>query len=257
MTKIEKEIEQHEVSNRLFILLVVALVGITAFWGFRSYEIWNVASGNNPREIYVDGTGSAYATPDIAYVSVGVDTQDKTSEAAVETNTGKMNKVMDALKELEIEEKDIKTTNYNLSPNYEWTQERGSYTDGYNVSQSVNITVRDLDNVTRVLQAATESGANVVGNIRFELEDPDTAKDDARQIAIERAKAKAETIAASTGLKLGKVLYYSEYQNNNYNSGKGGMMYAEDMARSSIAEPAINPGQEEVELTVSLTYRVY
>ena len=256
--KTEREINKIEVSNRIFTVAVVFLVGLGLFWTFRMYEIWNQTHGNYPREISVEGEGSSYAVPDVATLYLGVNTEAKTSEAAVEENTEKMNAVIEGLKEFGLEDEDIQTTNYSLSPNYEWTKEKGSVQDGYRVDQSVTVKVRDLGTVGEVMGIATKAGATTMGGLNFEVEDPDTAKAEAREDAIAKAKAKAENIAKQSGLKLGKVLGYYEYENNY---GKGGMrMYSEsadyDMG-APMAMPEIEPGQEEVTMQVTLTYSVY
>jgi uncharacterized protein len=256
--EVEKEINQIEVSKKLFILLIVFLVGLTAFWGVRIAEMYNSMQGDYPREITVEGEGKAYAAPDMATLHLGVNTEAKTSEAAVEQNTEKMNKVIESVKAAGIEQEDIQTTNYYLSPNYEWSQDRGSYTDGYVLDQSLTIKIRDLENVSNVMSAASGAGATTMTGLTFEIEDPDKVLEEAREKAVAKAKVKAANIEKQSGLDLGKVVSYYEYQGNDFGYAKGGM-YMEEMAMSSDSArtaPAIEPGQEEVSITVSITYKI-
>ena len=256
--EVEKEINHIEVSKQLFILLIVFLVGLTAFWGVRIAEMYNNIQGDYPREITVEGEGKAYAAPDMATLHLGVNTEAKTSEAAVEKNTEKMNGVLEAVKASGVEQEDIQTTNYYLSPKYEWSKDRGSYTDGYSLDQSLTIKIRDLENVSAVMAAASGAGATTMTGLTFEIEDPDKILEIARAEAVAKAKVKAENIEEQSGLDLGKVVSYYEYQSNNIGYAKGGM-YMEEMAMSAGSArtaPAIEPGQEEVSITVSITYKL-
>jgi len=236
-------------------ILVVALA-LTTFLVFRTYEIIK-STQNYSREISVDAQGVSYSTPDLATIGLGVSTEDSTADKAVENNTKKMNEVLSKIKELGIESKDIQTTNYYLSPKYEWTQDKGSFQNGYMISQDVIIKVRDLTKVGEVLTVSTKAGANVVGNVSFSIEDPEKAKTEARDIAIAKVKEKAKMIAEQTGLKLGKVTSYYEYQDYNYGKGGGYPMMAEGGGATTSDLVTIEPGQEATTLTVTLTYKVY
>ncbi len=249
-----------EISNRLFIILIVFLVGLSTFWSFRVYEIYQQQSGDYPREITVEGEGKAYMTPDVAKINLGVSSEAKTSEAVVEANTKIMNAVMEAVRASDIPEEDIRTTGYYLNPKYEWNEKRGSYQDGYILDQNIEVKIRDFEQIGKLLSATTAAGANTVGGIQFVVDDAQKAKDEAREDAIAKAKEKAETIASQAGLKLGKVLNYYEYSD-----GYGSPMPYRDMAFSEesfggesigLAVPEIEPGLEEVSLTVNLTYRL-
>lgn len=254
-----------EVSTRVYALLVVFLIGLIAFWGFRIYEISRSATGNYPREISVEGLGKAYAIPDIAVINLGVTTDAKTSDAAVKENTAKMNKVMEAVKSFNFDKKDVQTLNYSLSPNYKWSEEKGqSVQDGYTLNQQISIKVRDFTKVGDVIAAVTKAGANMIGNLSFEVDDMDKVRDEARSQAIAKAKAKAEKMADEAGLDLGKVVSIYEYDTVNpyYNYGKGG--YAPEMAMADSSagmigggsSPIIEPGQQEFQLTVTLNFRI-
>ncbi len=243
-----------EISNRVFALLVIFLIGLVGFWSFRAFEIWSTASGNYPpREISVEGVGKTLITPDIAKITLGVNTQGKNSKDVVKENTKKINNIMKALTDLGIEKKDIKTTGYYLNPNYQYTEAKGSVQDGYVLDQSMEITVRNFEIIGDVIAKTTEVGANTIGGANFTVEDSDVAKAQAREEAIKNANKKAQQMADATGFKLGKVTSFYEYESYP-EYGKGGM--GGDMMAMEEA-PTVEPGKQEISLTVSLGYRIY
>jgi len=242
----------------MFVLIVVFLFGLASFWGFRIYEIWTSASGNYAREITIEATGKSYATPDVALVSLGIEAKGKTAGDAVKEGAKVMNSVSDELVKMGVEKKDIKTTSYYLNPNYNYTQAEGSKQEGYVLNQSVNVKVRNLEKVGDIIAKATGLGANTIGNLQFVVDDPEKAKDEARLDAIERVKAKAKLMSEQAGFKLGGVLSYYEYAPYDY--GKGEVMYAtadSGMGGGGIPSPDISAGEQEIQLTISMNYRLY
>jgi uncharacterized protein len=262
--EIETEIEIFDLSKRVFSLVIVFVVGLFAFWGFRMYEIWQNVEGHYPHELTVEGTGSAFVVPDVAKIILGVTTEGETSEAVVSENAEKMEAVMIALDELEIEKAKIKTTGYYLNPRYKWTEENGSYQDGYELRQTLEVKLEDFEKVNQVISQTTSVGANMVGSVSFEVDDVESVKSEAREEAIAVAKEKAEQISEASGLKLGKLVNYYEYSSSYYDYGKGGYAMAESRAYAAdeysdsltVSSVDIEPGEEEVTLTVTLTYRI-
>jgi len=249
--------EKLDVSKRVFIMLIVFLVGLLGFWSFRMYEIYRNSNGNYAREISVDAEGKAYVLPDVAEITLGVTTEAKTSDVAIADNTKKMNAVIEAIAKFNIEKKDIQTTGYYLNTRYNWTESQGSVQDGYTLNQTILVKVRDFAKVGDILAATTKAGANVVSGVNFTNDDLEKAKTEARAIAIEKAKEKAKAIAEQAGLKIGKMVNYYEYMTSPYDYyGKGGMYMAEGGGVSESAAPVIEPGQKEVALTVTLTYKL-
>lgn len=246
-----------DLSQRLYVVLWIFLLAVLVFFSFRIYDIWNLSKGNYPREISVEATGKSFVVPDTAKLNLGVHTESKTAESAVEENTKKMNAIMAELKKFKIAEKDIKTTNYYLNPNYKYTDEKGSYEDGYILDQNVEVTIKDFEKIGEIMTASTKTGANTIGGVTFEVDDTDTAKITAREQAIKKAKEKAKQIAKASGLKLGKVINYYEYEDGGgypYYDGLGGGF---EKATNDAAPPQIEPGEKEINLRVTLTYRVY
>lgn len=243
-----------EVSGRLFVMLLVFLVGVMAFWSFRMYEIYNSAQGNYSREISVDAVGKSSVTPDVAMLTLGVHTKQDTAAKAVEDNTKQMNKIIDTLTKAGIDKKDIQTDNYYLNPDYKYTANEGNIPNGYVLDQSVRVKIRDFTKIGTIMASATTAGANTIGNLQFVIDDREVAKEKARQEAIASAKAKAEKIASQTGLSLGKVVNYYENEESSGMSN-GGYMGAEG-GGGGMPAPDVQSGQQEVALRVTLTYKI-
>lgn len=244
-----------EISDRVYYLLIVFLVGLLGFWSFRVFEIWNTANGNvPPHEITVEATGMSYVTPDIATLNLGVHTQAKTSEDAVNQNTQKINDVMKTLTDLGVKKVDTKTINFSLNPHYQYTQEKGSFQDGFDLDQSIEVKVRDFQKIGDIIAKTTSAGANMIGGINFSIENRETAKAEARKQAVENAKIKAQQLSDLAGIKLGNITNFNEYESG----GSVPMTLSRgvsSMSAEKVAAPIVEAGQQQIILTVSVTYR--
>ena len=177
---------------------------------------------------------------------------------SIDINNDKINAIIKALKTIGIADKDVKTTNYNLYPKHNWVEGTGDFIDGYTLSQQLELKIRDFDKVAQVLQTATSLGANTIDQVQFSVEDPQKVKGEAMKEAVAKAKEKAQSIADASGLKLGKLVNVSEdtgsiptptaYSAPTTNGMGGG--------DTSVTTPDIQPGQEEVTVSMSLTYRL-
>ncbi len=214
---------------------------------------------NNQDRFSVTGSGTVYAKADIANLEVGLKTgTKKTAVEATTDSTGKMNAIIEAVKALGIEEKDIKTSGYSLNPVYNWTEGRGQELIGYEVSQNVNLKIRDLNKIGDIIAKTTEKGANQIGNISFTIDDEYELRNQARELAIAKAKEKALMIAEQSGMKLGKIK--SVYENAEPVISP--VMYSNaklDMGAGRAAElsaPSIQSGQNEIKVEATLVYEV-
>jgi len=249
-----------DLSNRVYAIMVIFLVAVVGVAIFIAISLWQSFSGDYPREITVEATGKAYVVPDIAEITLGLDVEAPTADEAVQKNSETMNKVSDALVAVGIPKEDIKTSYYNLAPKYNWTETRGSVQEGFLLSHSVVVQIRDFEKIGEVISKSTEAGANIFSGVQFTIDDPESAKTLAREEAVAKAKEKANVIAEQSGLSIGKVLNYYEYQDGYgtpmYYEKSMAMDMAEESVGSAITPPSIEPGQQEVQLTVSLTYRL-
>jgi len=214
--------------NKKFSLIFVSLVmlGLLAACS----PVAAPASPENTRSMSVSGTGRVTVVPDIATINIGVRTEADVVTDALDGNTAQANAIADALKDLGVEEKDIQTSNFNVYPSERYDPMTGQITGRYFVVENtVNVTVRDLSSLGEVLSAVVEAGANNIYGINFNVEDREAAVAEARQLAIQDAKAKAEAIAADAGVKLGDLINISVSSGSapiTFFDGKGGA-YAE------------------------------
>jgi len=211
-------------------------------------------SAQYQNSINVSGEGRVLASPDIGQVDLTVLSEAVTVAAAQKTNTDKMNKATQGIKDLGIKDADLKTTNYNINPNYQYTGGK-SVIIGYQVSQTLRVKIRDLTKVGDVLDRATALGVNQVGSLNFTFNDPENLKAQARADAIANAEQKARALARELGVTLGNVVSFSESDNGLptpiYYSAKDVGMGGGGTA------PDVQTGQNEINITVNLAYEIY
>jgi uncharacterized protein len=199
----------------------------------------------NPAGISVSGEGRAMARPDIAHVSVGVQTQAQTAQQAQAENTQQMQAVIDRVKALGIQDRDIRTSGISLHPIH--GREQNQIT-GYQAMNSVRVTVRDVNQSGQILDTAVTAGANLAGNITFGILDDKQLRQQALQAAVQDARTKADALAQPLGLRVTSIISVAE-------ESFGGPRPMEDMARPAMAQAAPVP-VEPGELTVQANVRV-
>ena len=214
------------------------------------------------RTISVSGTGKVSTAPDVADINVGVVTQGGTAQDALTLNTEAMTKIHDLLKSRGVAAKDIQTTNINVQPQYSQPPNRPNPTNepyvpkivAYQVTNSVQITARELDKLGAVLDAVVQAGANQINGISFRVENPEKLLDQCRKQAMADARRKAELLVGEAGgVVLGMPVTISE-------SG-GGVpprpMYAgRMMAMSADAAVPVAAGEQESSVNVSIVYEL-
>jgi uncharacterized protein len=201
------------------------------------------------RGITVVGGGKASGTPDVAHVNIGIDTEAASVQQAVSDNQAKMTALLEALKGLKIQDKDIQTTNYSV-----YTQQAPS-PDGktstmpvsYHVSNQVDLTVRDVSQLSDILDKAVAAGANNIYGVSFSVDDTSKLEADARAKAVADAKARAASLAQLAGVELGDVVSLSEVIGNN------GPVYAMAAGMGGGGTP-IQPGELSVQMSVQVTF---
>ena len=205
----------------------------------------------------VSDTGKVTVVPDIAKVTVGIDEQGQNLKQVQDSVNKKSKALTDSLKKVGVNEKDIKTVNYSVNPEYNY-QSQPFRINGYRVSTSYEIKITDFELVNDVLVLATESGANVVGNISFEVNEETREKklQEAREMAVDKAKQKAEGLAKASGITLGKIINVTESMDLDYPRP---IAYAKEMSLSSGDSPEVanvTPGETEISVTVNLSYEI-
>lgn len=209
--------------------------------------------GDITPSITVSGTGRVKAEPDVADINLGVTKQGLDAKTAADEAATTMAAVIEALKAAGIAEADIQTTTISLNPVYDW-EETPPEIEGWEASNLVNITVRDIDSVGAVVDAATAAGATNINGITFRVDDPATAEAEARAAAVADARAKADQLATAAEVTIVGVLSISE-------SGAQAPqpIYMErasfDMA-AGAAETPVMPGQVELSINVVVQYEI-
>ena len=238
----------------IVLLLVVGAIGLGAVSILRERFI------QVDRDlIIVRAEGKIYARPDVANISFGFKTGTiKEAGAAINEGTMKMNEIIAELKKWGIEDRDIKTTNYYLQTIYEYPEASGkAILVGYELSQNVNVKVRNILKVGEVINEATRAGANQVGGINFSIDEPEKLKAIALEKGIQNAKMKAKGISKITGVKLGEIVNVYEYDYSVPAYGGNYMMEKSVMADQGMGiVPSVEGGEIEVIINVDLTYEV-
>ncbi|GGG09823.1 hypothetical protein GCM10010913_34580 [Paenibacillus aceti] len=205
--------------------------------------------------ISVVGNGEITVKPDIAYLSIGVETQAKTAKEAQSANAAKFSQISKLLKDTwKIDSKDLKTGQFYVQPNYTYNEKEGQKLTGYTATHTLNVTYRDLEKVGTLIDAVTEAGANRIDNIRFSVENGDQYLAEVIQKAMNNANVKASAIAKAANRQLGAALNISQ-------SGGNVSLYSENYAMKTMAVAAdsgtsVEPGEITVSTSLSITYEM-
>ena len=163
--------------------------------------------GNNT--ISVTGEGKAVGIPDVGLISLSVLSEKNTAKEVMQDNAIKMNDIIKFIKDSGVEVKDVQTSGYYLNPRYDW-QNGNRVFRGYDLTSTLSVKIRNIDKISEIIDGAVSRGANQIGNIQFIINDEAQLKNEARDKAIAQAKDKAQQIAKSVGLTLGKIVSFSE-----------------------------------------------
>jgi len=206
--------------------------------------------GNN-HAIQVTGSGSATVAPDQAQVHLGVSVT-RTTAAAAQTDAAKiMDKVLAAIRAVGIANADIQTTNVSLYPVYEYRSDPSTpVVTGYRLDNGVQVLVRDLGDVSAVLDDGIAAGATSVDGVAFLISDPTSAQNRALADAYADARAKAQALARAAGVTLGEVLLIGEAQ-----TYVPWPVYGSRAAVPDAATP-IQPGTSEISASVSVVFAI-
>ncbi|MDE2135141.1 MAG: SIMPL domain-containing protein [Alphaproteobacteria bacterium] len=216
----------------------------------------NAASDNQPapRMMTMPGQGVAKAAPDQAQFSTGVVTQERTAALALAANSRAMNAVFATLKRLGIPDKDIQTSNFSLSPQYQVCKPGTACPQriaGYEVSNTVNVTVEDFGKTGAVLDALVASGSNRIDDISFSIRDTSALLKQAREAAVKDAILRAQTYAKAAGVTLGPILSIDEGGSNQPRP-----LYKAMAMMAGAAPPPVAGGEESVTADVSMTWEI-
>ena len=200
----------------------------------------------------VSASGEANRVPDVATLSAGVVTQAADANEALRANAAQMNRLMEAVRQAGIAERDIRTSDLGVSPQYRRADGEAREISGYEARNTVNLTLRDIGNLGSVIDALVAAGANQVHGPNFQIGEPDEAYDEARRAALEAARARAGLYADALGLRVRRIVSISE--------GGGGFHPMPMMAMARAADSAestpVSPGESTVSVNLDVVFEL-
>ncbi len=204
------------------------------------------------RTISVNGSGQVTLSPDVAYVYINVHSQSPNVSDALNQNNQKSQAVAAALRELNIDPKDIQTSNFNINPQQQFDQQGQAAGTLYNVDNTVYVTVRDWQILGKLLDVVVRSGANSINGITFDVLDKTQALSEARRLAVESARSQAEEIAQAAGVTVGDLQTLNVYTSSPpvpVFEGKGG-------AAMDASQVPVSAGQLVLRVEVGAVYAI-
>lgn len=226
-----------------FLLVLIKMFDI-------SYPL-NVVSTTKTTEFAVVGEGKVDAVPDTLIVSAGIVVNNAPSVQSAQSQINDVNnKIISAMNALGIKKENIKTTNYSVTPNYNYNGSQQSIT-GYNGNATVTIKVNDFNLAPQVMDNATKAGANQIEGTQFVIENPDKYRELARNAAINNAKSQASKLAQTLGITLGKIDNIVEATPNE----PGPLFNMREASPQGLgAAPVLEPGSQTITSLVTLYF---
>ena len=201
----------------------------------------------------VSASADASRVPDVATISAGVVTQAVDGNAAMRQNAEQMAKVMDAIKAAGIADKDIQTSGINLSPQYRYVENEAPKITGFQASNTVNLKVRDIAKLGKVLDALAAQGSNQINGPSFEIDQPEPVYDEARMAALKKAQARAETYAKSLGLRVRRIVSISEGGGSGFPPPMPMMAMARGKAEM---DTQVSPGETKLSVNLDVVFEL-
>lgn len=261
-----------QASNRMLVSVVLLTLVLSLLSSaYLNLERAKYAHGevtDRPATISVSGEGEVLAIPDIGRFSFSVLAEADDATTAQEESGQKINTILAYLKEVGVEDKDIKNLSYNLHPKYRYEEqvcpagtfcERGRrIQDGFEVSQTIEVKVRDTDEAGSILSGVGERGATNISGLSFTIDDEESLKEESRAKAIADAKAKAEVLADQLGVSLVRILDFSEggYAPMPYMERAEAFSVAMDDAGGVGGGPSVPTGEQSTKSNVTLIYEI-
>ncbi len=205
--------------------------------------------------ITVQGTGVIILKPDVVQLNVGVQLKAPTVSEAQAQSAATSAKITEALKSNGIKPEDIKTVNYSINPDYTYAPNQPAKLIGYQITNSLQVTIRDITKAGAIIDAASTAGANQINGINFMAENNTEALKQARAAAVADAKAKADQLGAAGSVTVGSVVNIVEVAQN---SGPQPIVYAADsrVAQATAPVTQVEGGQLKVVVNVQVTYAI-
>lgn len=202
----------------------------------------------------ISATGEVTRVPDVAIISTGVVTRAPTATGAIRQNATRMERVRSALRQAGVADKDIQTSSLSLNPEYHYEQNKAPRLTGYQASNQVSVRFRDIGDTGKILDALVAEGANQISGPSLTIDKPEEALDEARLKAIANGRARADLYARALGMRVVRLLSVSE--GGGYAVPPPMPMYARAEAASMDAQTKIDPGEQKVQVGVSMSFEL-
>ncbi len=241
-------------NKKTLIVLVMALslsIGFLSGCMVRGGESAKAAANEDSdrKTVSAQGEGVVFVTPDIAYLTLGVETSNKEMSAAQSANKEKMNEIMTELNKFGIKEQDIQTNNYSVYPDYQWKNDKNVLV-GYKVVNTVRVKIRNIDDTGKIMDAVAAKGANVVNGIQITVEDSSKYYEEALKLAVKNAEDKARIMTEYFGIKALTPVTITERPQGYYP-----IVYENEKLRmDSAASTPISAGQLEIRASVDVSF---
>jgi len=212
--------------------------------------------------ISVNGKGEKIVKPDIANVSFSVIEEDLDVSKAQNAMNKKMAEIIKVLKDSGVEEKDIKTSSYNIAPRYEYYGSKAysydgvRYIAGYEVSQGVSLKIRDMEKAGKIISSLGEFGVSNMSGLSFSVDKYDDLVKEAREEAIKEAREEAERLADQLGVRLGDIISYYDSSMDYPVYYERSMTSAYGKEGDSVAPAVLPEGENTITSNVNITYEI-
>jgi uncharacterized protein YggE len=258
--------KQKQLIDTSIAFLVILSLGVLS-WAYYNYYNAQGIINQGEHTISFTAEGKVLAKPDIAKITFYVINQGEKAEIVQKENDKRMQEAVAFVKNQGVEEDDIRTVQYNLSPQYDynWCREGNEklYLScppkiiGYKLDQGVEVKIRDFDKIDTIVGGLSEKGVNQVSDVSFTIDDTENYKNEARIQALEKVEKRAKLLVSKSSIKLGKIIDISEGQGTYpiYRQAEMGAI-SDSSVEIPVPTAPIEPGTQEITVTLTVTYKL-
>jgi uncharacterized protein len=238
--------------SRLALALVLGVAAMNAVHAQAPAGVPQPVS-NTGTLLSVSAHAEARRAPDLAIVSAGVVTEAPDANAAMRANAERMQQVVEAIRKAGIEARDVQTSGITLNPQYRYAENAPPTINGYQASNTVNVTVRDLARLGKILDALVATGANQIHGPTFDIAEREPVLDEARRNALKQARARADMYAQALGLRVRRIVSISEGARIDM---PGPIPMAAMRMEKAMADTPVSPGENVLAAHIDVVFEL-
>ncbi len=239
-----------QLKSALLVPMAITLLGGAIYLTGKTMEVHS----QSRETISVTGTGKVSGKPDIAVLQFGVNTgRQASAQRALTVLAQNMDKITQTMIEFGVDTEDIATQSLWLNPAFDWIDGQ-QISKGFEATQNVNVKVRDLEKIGNILTKAAGAGANQIGGVTLTIDNPEDVRAQAREIALKNARTKADALSKQLGVRLGKVVSYTDGVVGAYDNPA--MMGGVGMGGGGGADLSVPTGSQDVIVNVTVSYEI-